>query len=99
LNYVMSEDYNTGNSFIKLGDNNYDNYEAKIDSVIKENHFIPKTFLAKKGDILIWHANLLHGGSPITNVALTRKSMVAHYYADGVLCYHEISQRPAVIKS
>jgi len=98
LKYVMSEDYDTGNSFIKLGDENYDNYEAKINSVIKEHHYTPQTFLAKKGDILIWHANLLHGGSPITNPELTRKSMVAHYYAEGVLCYHEISQRPAVIK-
>lgn len=36
-------------------------------------------FMAKRGDILIWHADLAHGGSPIDNPALTRKSLVGHY--------------------
>jgi ectoine hydroxylase-related dioxygenase (phytanoyl-CoA dioxygenase family) len=99
LNYVMSEDYNTGNNALKLGEHNYDNYEEKINEVIEQHHFKPQYFHAKKGDVLIWHANLLHGGSSIIDPSLTRKSMVAHYYADGVLCYHEISQRPAVIKN
>jgi ectoine hydroxylase len=98
LNYVMSEDYDTGNNALLIGEHNYNNYEDKIDQVIKQHNFQPQNFHAKKGDILIWHANLLHGGSPINNPSLTRKSMVAHYYAEGVLCYHEISQRPAVIK-
>ena len=98
LHYVMSEHYNTGNTAIKLGENNYDQYELAIDEIIKTENLKPQFFHAKKGDILIWHANLLHGGSKINEVNLTRKSMVAHYYADGVLCYHEISQRPAIIK-
>jgi ectoine hydroxylase-related dioxygenase (phytanoyl-CoA dioxygenase family) len=95
----MSEDFNTGNSFLKLGEKNYENYEEKIESVIHEHDLQLKKFLPKKGDMLIWHANLLHGGSPITKPNKTRKSMVAHYFAKGVLCYHEISQRPAVIKA
>jgi hypothetical protein len=36
-------------------------------------------FKAKKGDILFWHAGLVHGGSEITNNNLTRKSIVGHY--------------------
>lgn len=36
-------------------------------------------YLPKKGDILFWHANLVHGGSPIKNNELTRKSIVGHY--------------------
>jgi ectoine hydroxylase-related dioxygenase (phytanoyl-CoA dioxygenase family) len=36
-------------------------------------------FLAKKGDILIWHADLAHGGSPVTDPALTRQSLVGHF--------------------
>ena len=35
-------------------------------------------FAAKKGDALIWHADLVHGGNPISNAA-TRKSVVTHY--------------------
>ncbi|MCB0350831.1 MAG: phytanoyl-CoA dioxygenase family protein [Bdellovibrionales bacterium] len=36
-------------------------------------------FLAKKGDVLIWHADLAHGGSPRIHPDKTRKSLVAHY--------------------
>jgi hypothetical protein len=35
-------------------------------------------FLAKRGDILIWSADLAHGGRPIS-LAQTRKSVVTHY--------------------
>lgn len=35
-------------------------------------------FLPKKGDALIWNADLCHGGSPITSMA-TRKSLVSHW--------------------
>ena len=35
-------------------------------------------FAAKAGDVLIWHANLLHGGSPISMEA-TWNSLVTDY--------------------
>ena len=35
-------------------------------------------FHAKKGDALIWHSDLAHGGSPITDPQLTRRSLVGH---------------------
>lgn len=37
-------------------------------------------FLARKGDLFIWHALLLHGGSEICDPGLTRQSLVSHYY-------------------
>jgi ectoine hydroxylase-related dioxygenase (phytanoyl-CoA dioxygenase family) len=37
-----------------------------------------ETFLAKRGDVLFWHADLAHGGSPIS-MSRTRKSVVTHY--------------------
>lgn len=42
----------------------------------------PTTFAAKKGDVFVWSCNLLHGGSPINNHALTRRSVVFHYYSE-----------------
>jgi phytanoyl-CoA hydroxylase len=39
----------------------------------------PKVFLPKRGDVLIWHAYLAHGGTPIKNPELTRRSYVTHY--------------------
>lgn len=35
-------------------------------------------FLARRGDVLIWAADLAHGGSP-TDLRSTRRSLVAHY--------------------
>lgn len=37
-----------------------------------------ETFIAKRGDVLLWHADLAHGGSPISLVR-SRKSIVTHY--------------------
>lgn len=47
----------------------------------------PETFLARKGQALIWCANLLHGGSPQLDPRLTRWSQVTHYYFDNCLYY------------
>ena len=35
-------------------------------------------FAAKKGDVLFWHADLVHGGHPVSR-DVTRKSIVTHY--------------------
>jgi ectoine hydroxylase-related dioxygenase (phytanoyl-CoA dioxygenase family) len=35
-------------------------------------------FVAKKGDVLVWHSDLVHGGNPVSRVT-TRKSIVTHY--------------------
>ena len=44
-----------------------------------EKRGLPKeVFSAKKGDALIWHADLAHGGRPITDPSLTRQSVVGH---------------------
>ena len=99
LPYVMGEDFENDNSALLVGNNFYENYEKKIADVIGKNKLHKEVFLAKKGDLFIWHANLLHGGEPRTNLTATRKSLVAHYFCEGdVINYHEITQRPAVIK-
>ena len=98
LPYIMSTDYNSGNTNYQIGKNAYANYEDKINAIIAENNLKKEYFFAEKGDILIWHANLLHGGEAIKKAGTTRKSMVAHYFCEEVICYHEISQRPALLE-
>ncbi|ANI78453.1 phytanoyl-CoA dioxygenase family protein [Sphingobium sp. EP60837] len=44
-------------------------------------------FLARKGQALIWCANLLHGGSRQADPQLTRWSQVTHYYFDDCIYY------------
>lgn len=46
-----------------------------------------ETFLARKGQALIWCANLLHGGSHQNDPTLTRWSQVTHYYFDDCIYY------------
>lgn len=100
LPYVMSEDFKNNNTRFLVDDDFYENYEKKISEIITSQNLQKEIFLAKKGDVLIWHANLLHGGEPRTNPSLTRKSLVIHYFCEGdVINYHEITQRPAVLKN
>ena len=37
-----------------------------------------KVFLPRRDDVLIWHAALVHQGSPIVDQSRTRKSLVTH---------------------
>lgn len=37
-------------------------------------------FRGKSGDVFIWHAQLLHAGRPIRDMARTRSSLVVHYW-------------------
>ncbi|MBB4860582.1 hypothetical protein HNO88_003926 [Novosphingobium chloroacetimidivorans] len=48
---------------------------------------IEEPFLARKGQALIWSANLLHGGSPQSDNTLTRWSQVTHYYFEDCIYY------------
>lgn len=98
LPYVMNEDYKHGGKGILLGKRPYDFYEKKIEDLVASKSLKKEVFTAKKGDVFIWHANLLHGGEPHLNKELSRKSMVFHYYAEDAVCYHEITQRPAFIE-
>ena len=97
LPYVNTDDYDSGNTALTIGGNSNRHYEDKIESLIQEKGLTRQPFLARRGDVLVWHANLLHGGSPITRPGATRRSMVCHYFAEGVICYHEMSQRPALL--
>jgi ectoine hydroxylase-related dioxygenase (phytanoyl-CoA dioxygenase family) len=67
-----------------------------LDKTCADLHYPKETLLIKKGDVLIWHAALAHGGSMITNPEQTRKSFVCHYSTEQALPYHRnfVSQVP-----
>ncbi len=58
-------------------------FEIKWRELVKHKNYKCKKYIPKKGDLLVWHANLLHGGSRIKNPSLTRWSQVSHYYFYG----------------
>lgn len=98
LPYYLNSDYENEGNFFLIGDKDYTEYEKMIDQKIAESKLGKEIFLARKGDVLVWHANLFHGGEPHLNKSKTRKSMVFHYYNSNAICYHEITQRPALMK-
>ncbi|SNC77217.1 Phytanoyl-CoA dioxygenase (PhyH) [Hymenobacter gelipurpurascens] len=98
LPYVLNGDFPHGGSHFLIGDQAYQHYEQAIEAVIARENTPAEELHAQPGDVLIWHANLLHGGRPIRRAGSTRRSMVLHYFAqDDVVCYHEITQRPALL--
>lgn len=99
LPYLLNDGYERGGNIFTVGaDSNYLRYEQKIGEVVREKRLPKKIFTAKKGDVLVWHANLIHGGEKITRPGATRKSMVVHYFAENVIKYHEITERPALLQ-
>jgi ectoine hydroxylase-related dioxygenase (phytanoyl-CoA dioxygenase family) len=53
-----------------------------IETIIERHGLTRELFLPRQGDVLIWHAQLLHGGSTITNPEAKRCSLVTHYWTD-----------------
>lgn len=97
LPYVMNSDFDHGGNRYQIGTDANGRYEDKIESILEANNFPKAYFYTEPGDLLIWHANLIHGGDPIKDPSRTRKSMVVHYFGEDVICYHELTQRLALM--
>jgi hypothetical protein len=67
----------------------HERYEPRIREMVAKME--PAYFHAKKGDVLIWHANLVHGGSARKNLVLSRKSVVCHFYVKNAFVYHDLA--------
>ena len=67
-------------SSIKELEKNYRVYEKYIQDIIKYKKLKIKELHIKKGQAIIWAANLLHGGVRMKNYKLTRKSQVIHFH-------------------
>jgi hypothetical protein len=69
----------------------FEKYEPAIQRSIAQQGLTQAVFLPKKGDVLLWHGNLIHAGSPRKDLTLSRKAVVLHYFAQGAVCYHDLS--------
>lgn len=65
-------------------------YSRHLDAVITASSLQPSIFLPKRGDLLIWHGALIHGGTRMTNPLLTRRSFICHYTS---MASHKHAQR------
>jgi len=74
----------------------YGHYENFIESFIDVQGFEKKELYLKKGQALIWAANLFHGGSPIRDKRRTRFSQVTHYYFSDCMYYAPLLSDPYI---
>ena len=74
--YVFS---NGGRHFVP---GEMDAWNAWMQTQLRERELHPESFRARKGDVFVWSAQLLHGGSPIAERGRTRRSVVFHYFSE-----------------
>jgi ectoine hydroxylase-related dioxygenase (phytanoyl-CoA dioxygenase family) len=59
--------------------NEHDRYERHLESEVARLDCELRKFRARRGDVLVWHADLVHGGAPILRSGAGRRSLVGHY--------------------
>jgi hypothetical protein len=69
-------------------------YEPAVQRYLDAYKLEKHVFEARKGDVLLWHSNLVHGGARRIDLQRSRKALVCHYLADGVFSYHDLSGNP-----
>jgi Phytanoyl-CoA dioxygenase (PhyH) len=57
----------------------HDKFLASLHADARQYNHAKSSFLARKGDVLIWHADLAHGGSRVIHPDRTRRSLVTHF--------------------
>jgi hypothetical protein len=68
---------------LEAGSEHYGAYEAHIEQLIERERLEPRYATIKKGQALVWAANLLHGGAPQEDRTRSRHSQVTHYFFEG----------------
>lgn len=61
------------------GESVFSGYTSHLENAVERSGIEPSIFLPKRGDLLIWHGALIHGGTRMLNPSLTRRSFICHY--------------------
>ncbi len=72
-------DWGSGTKGMPAGHPDHERWLAWLHEASAERGLERRRFRPKRGDLLLWHADLAHGGSPVTVPASTRRSLVTHY--------------------
>ena len=82
----------------KVTDDDWADFGEKIVKryrrMLDEGGFRSVTYRPKRGTVLVWHENLLHGGSVRKDTSLSRRSIVSHYFADGAIAFYDSTGLP-----
>lgn len=69
-------------------------FQQAWEALVARHGLRPRRFHARRGQALIWAANLLHGGEAHRDRARSRWSQVTHYYFDDCLYYTPMGSLP-----
>jgi hypothetical protein len=77
----------------------YAAFDRRVAELMRDGGYERHAYRPKKGQILVWHENLVHGGSSRTRPEITRRSIVSHYFAKGGLAYYDSRGEAAVLEA
>jgi Phytanoyl-CoA dioxygenase (PhyH) len=90
--------YMNGSGCDKVTDDDWGDFGRKIvaryQRMLEEGGFSKVTYRPKRGTVLVWHENLLHGGSVRRDTSLSRRSIVSHYFGDGAIAFYDSTGLP-----
>ena len=79
LPYVESRRGGVGVSIDGDSEVHFERVIRELASQASEYGLEKKELVCRRGDVLIWHGSLFHGGAPVRDPGSTRKSFVIHY--------------------
>lgn len=71
-------------------------YEDFVEQMLDASGLHPVEIRVKRGQALIWAANMFHGGAPIRDTKRTRYTQATHYYFERCLYYTPKFSDPAL---
>jgi len=71
-------------------------YEEAIVALVRAQNLEPLSLAPRRGEAVIWAANLLHGGSSVVDPKRTRLSQASHYYFEDCFYYQAAVSDPFV---
>lgn len=77
----------------------YTVFETRIRDLVSEHALPIIKYQPKAGHMLVWHENLIHGGSQKRDPEKTRLSIVSHYFARGSVAYYDSRGEAAALLS
>ena len=75
---------------------NYSRYEDFVEGMMEREGLGRVELHVKRGQALIWSANLFHGGSPILDFQRSRLSQVTHYHFHGCMYFAPLLSDPGL---
>lgn len=86
---MATELYGDASEAPAISDIGWETYQSAVRAQTLERSLEAVEVHVSRGDVIIWHPSLFHGGAPHRTDARTRRSLVMHVTPVGVPVYHQ----------